>query len=354
MQRKYPNLTSRGSNASQEARFDMMSDEPPPLPPRPPETLRPPEEPLLSEESEVNSEEGSPPPSPVTPPPPPPTSAPPGKIRDLVSLSLSFVSPSLSLSLGPPISPFEQEDDTANIKMESNLAHINTLQELNSEDEREGDREEFGFAVNSGSSDHPSGSTEEEVAGNGPVTILEESCSEGEEKGEEKPPPPVPPRSHSLSPSPVMAGLNSYGGGGGGVTDIYEDNLKTATGSFLSEGRGGERATPPLPRLVNGIANGEPEPGSAPPPLPSKVGRRRSNEPRLQEIAEEERMLMNELDLLEKIVDSKEPGKDGEERSAPSPEHPGKSPPAEPSSRDLQANGPPPESPVSEKAAIRA
>ena len=82
MERKFPHLTARGSNASQGPHFDA-DDVPPPLPPRPPETLRPPEElaSLEDEESEIESEVSpAPSASPSTPPPPPPpTSAPPGQ-----------------------------------------------------------------------------------------------------------------------------------------------------------------------------------------------------------------------------------------------------------------------------------
>ena len=79
MERKFPHLTSRGSNASEGPRYDV--DEPPPLPPRPLETLRPPDDLVSEEEDSDEISEASPSPSPSStssPPPLPPTSAPPG------------------------------------------------------------------------------------------------------------------------------------------------------------------------------------------------------------------------------------------------------------------------------------
>lgn len=218
------------------------------------------------------------------------------------------------VTLGPPYSPFEQEeeedDDTVNIKMESNLAHSKTLLESGSEEESE----EFGFRVTSNLPNNFLNDREGALE-NGEVEILEESCSEEEGEGRVVNPPPIPPRSHSLSPSPINVPFNSSG-----KVDIYDDNHLKSTGPFLSEGRGGEIAAPPLQRLVNGIANGENESTTLPPPLPTKMGRRGSSGPRLQGIAEEERMLMNELDLLEQLVDTKE--MKGEENPASKPAPP--------------------------------
>jgi hypothetical protein len=98
--------------------------------------------------------------------------------------------------------------------------------------------------------------------------------------------------------------------GSSGKADINADDhnrlrdTPATSTSFLSDGRGGERVAPPLP-MLNGIANGEIEESPPPPPLPVKSTRRGSGS-RLKGIAEEEMMLMNELDLLEKLVDSKD------------------------------------------------
>lgn len=171
------------------------------------------------------------------------------------------------------------------------------MQELDSD-------EEFGFEIpikqqlnrEEGNREGSEGELE-----NGEVEILEESGSEGELY-----PPPIPPRNHSLSPSPNMTPFHNFPGSG--KADIYADDhhrlidTTTTSTSFLLEGRGGERVAPPLP-IQNGIANGELD--ESPPPLPSKSVQKSSG-PKLGGIAEEEKMLMNELDLLEKLVDSKE------------------------------------------------
>lgn len=201
---------------------------------------------------------------------------------------------------GPPISPFEQHEDSSPSKKIK----------LNSPSPSSEDKEEFGFQVKSHSiPDDEEG--DRDILENGEVEILEESGSEGELEA-----PPIPPRSHSLSPSPNMTPFHTLSG-------IYGEELlrsektssKTVGDSFLSEGRGGGVEVPPppplpLPRLVNGFANGEAEMTTPPPPLPAK-GIRKKSGPKLQEIAEEERMLMNELDLLEKMVENK--GRDQEE-----------------------------------------
>lgn len=194
---------------------------------------------------------------------------------------------------GPPISPFEQDEGS------SSPRYSHSLQELGSD-------EEFGFEI-------PitrTGPGSEGDLENGELEILEESGSDGELN-----PPPIPPRNHSLSPSPNMVPFINFGGSGN--ADIYsedhhrlKDDTITST-SFLLGGRGGEETAPPLP-MVNGIANGEDDSSSPPPPLPAKSSRRRPGQ-KLEGIAEEERMLINELDLLTKLVDRKEE----EERGSP-------------------------------------
>ena len=125
---------------------------------------------------------------------------------------------------------------------------------------------------------------------NGEVDQLEESGSENELQ-----PPPVPPRSHSLSPSPSQGSYNDLFNGAGRV-DIYGSNssLENGSGPFLGEGRGGGKVSPPL----------QMEETETPPPLPAKTGRRRSFQPpkNLQDIEEEEKALISELDELEKLV----------------------------------------------------
>ena len=149
-----------------------------------------------------------------------------------------------------------------------------------------------------------------------------------------EPPPPIPPRNHSLSPGPATTYLHDYMHDDTGKIDIYNSEVpypwikdssattSTSSGSFLSEGRGGERANPP-PLMTNGITasaattrttNGtSSSEGSAddvteegaPPPIPSKVGRKKSGGQRLEEITEEEKALVGELDLLEKLMETK-------------------------------------------------
>ena len=219
---------------------------------------------------------------------------------------------------GPPISPNEDATTTTTTtttaapKLDNTSPHA--LKQLDS-------KEEFGFEIpvsgrrrsleNGGVGDDDDDSEVEE---------LEESgASEGEAEDSEKPeanPPPIPPRNHSLSPSPKKAAFLTSRSDVGSDLLRQEDSTKTST-SFLLEGRGGEQtAPPPQPRLLNGIAtNGEvvEETSPSPPPLPAKSTRRRSHpegegegEIKLQGAVEEERMLMNELDLLEKMVDSKD------------------------------------------------
>ena len=151
--------------------------------------------------------------------------------------------------------------------------------------------------------------------GDDQVEVLEESGSEEEY---EVNPPPIPPRSHSLSPSPNLTPFHSLGGGRG-KTDIYGDRVAdsaTTSSSFLLRGRGGEKTAPPLPGLTNGLANGEDDDASPPPPpLPEKTASWQKSGPKLEGIVEEERMLINELDLLKKLVDKKDEVKEGESRT---------------------------------------
>ncbi len=196
-------------------------------------------------------------------------------------------------------------------------------------------------AVASASDDHvgdqvtrnSEGSTEVLANGTSEDSLSEE---EEEEKGDVKdtsgneefpisePAPPVPPRNHSLSPGPASAYFRDYLKDDiGGKTDIYGSDVsypwvKESTtapansikGSFLSEGRGGEIAhSPPLPNLTNGVSspagNGDYDDKEVPPPIPSKVGRKKSGGSRLEEISEE-KALLGELDLLEKLMELKQ------------------------------------------------
>ena len=149
-----------------------------------------------------------------------------------------------------------------------------------------GDDEEFGFVVN--------------VAGEENGEVLEESESEEEE---EQRPPPVPPRNKSLSPewamggseNGVVFGATAGASGGGG---IYGDRIlaENSTRHFLAQSGGrGRKALPPQPY--------ESEP--APPPLPAKKGKsRRASPPKPppQDLEDEERALISELNELERLV----------------------------------------------------
>ena len=164
--------------------------------------------------------------------------------------------------------------------------------------------EEFGFKINSHSNDRGEGGA---VLENGEFEVLEESGSENEQ---ELDPPPIPPRSHSLSPSPKNTSYYNHGKHTG-MHNVYdddplpEDSAERNHGTFLLEGRGEERPIPPLPKFVNGIINNEDEMGDSSPPLPAKKQDQSPQIPgvKIQEIADEELMLINELDLLEKMVD---------------------------------------------------
>ena len=146
------------------------------------------------------------------------------------------------------------------------------------------------------------------------------------------PPPPIPPRSHSLSPSPnqtpyhdrLFSSGASGGSGGGGCVDIYGDQEAsssngTSTRPFLEQGRGGDKnnnmnmASPPLPmnhmeaRSTAAAVAASPE-DDVPPPLPAKQGKRRqaaaatAPSRNLHDIREEEQALISILDELERTV----------------------------------------------------
>ena len=153
------------------------------------------------------------------------------------------------------------------------------------------------------------------------------------------PPPPVPPRSHSLSPSPnqtpyhdrLFSSGASGGGSGSGGVDIYGDqeasssNGTTTTRPFLGQGRGGDKnnntanmASPPLPmnhmeaRSTATAVATSPE-DDVPPPLPAKQGKRRqaatapAPSRNLHDIQEEEQALITILNELERTVASRMP-----------------------------------------------
>ncbi len=177
-----------------------------------------------------------------------------------------------------------------------------------------GSDEEYGFEI-------PSRHQAETAGENAEV---EESSSEEEEEEEKKEEeaPPIPPRNHSLSPvlsfhdynskptgkadiygdHPQLGGLGS--GAGGDIDDISATTTESKmqeSGYFLLEGRGKEISSAlPLPGQINGIANGkvgeEEGEGKSPSLLPEKTNR-------IKTTVEEERMLINELDLLEQMVD---------------------------------------------------
>lgn len=158
------------------------------------------------------------------------------------------------------------------------------------------DDEEYGFVVSSYSG--------EKVA----TTVVENG--ELEESGSKEDPPPIPPRNHSLSPGPSIY-HRDYLKDDTGMADIYNTDpsslwAREYSGDghpFLSEGRGGERAYPPLPRMTNGISSNADDDDEPPPPIPTKLGRRKSGT-RLEEITEEEKALVGELDILEKLMES--------------------------------------------------
>ena len=169
--------------------------------------------------------------------------------------------------------------------------------------------------VNSSGGESPASSQEEpQVLENGE---LEELLSEEEASTTTVEPPPIPPRNHSLSPGPPGSFRRDYLKDDTGKADIYNSDFacpwikeaSSTSGPFLSEGRGGERAhPPPLPRITNGIsatAGDDEVEEEIPPPVPSKAGRKKSRN-RLEEITEEERALVGELDMLEKLMESQQ------------------------------------------------
>ena len=240
--------------------------------------------------------------------------------------------------VGPPSihSPNEEEDDLLPKKMKLEQNHDLFSDLLNGEEYgfklAGNDDEEFEQPQNSDTLEQHH--NEEETATTAPPThnSIDQQHQE-EEQGEVQnlketvtpPPPPVPPRSHSLSPSPNQTPYHDhiYGGAGasgGGFVDIYGDHEASGTTSgsngtstrpFLVQGRGGENnnmASPPLPMNHMEARNttaASPE-EDVPPPLPAKQGRRRqgaaSPPSNLHDIREEEQALISILDELEKTV----------------------------------------------------
>lgn len=163
--------------------------------------------------------------------------------------------------------------------------------------------DEYGFKITTNRSYRNSIENDDEVE------VLEESGSEEDEL-----PPPVPPRSHSLSPSPNQTPYHDLLVGG--HIDIYGENSQlesksNGSGSFLVEGRGGEKLSPPLPKTMmnhTGSINteveneNENESSTPPPPLPTKQRKRPVPSKSLHDIEEEEKALISELNELEKLV----------------------------------------------------
>ena len=164
---------------------------------------------------------------------------------------------------------------------------------------------------------------DKEEEGEGEVVNSKESVT--------PPPPPVPPRSHSLSPSPNQTPYHdrlfssgAVGGNGVGYVDIYGDqeatssNNGTSTRPFLGQGRGGDKnnmASPPLPMnhmearsTTTAAAVAATPEEDIPPPLPAKQGKRRppatatAPSRNLHDIREEEQALISILDELERTV----------------------------------------------------
>ena len=150
----------------------------------------------------------------------------------------------------------------------------------------------------------------------------------------DSPPPPVPPRSHSLSPSPNQTPYHEFAIGG--QMDIYGDSSVaqelngTSTRPFLGQGRGGGdmSASPPLPvantdarsTAVNMATPMSPD-DHTPPPLPAKRGQRKpmaASPPsqHLQDIKEEEQALISMLDELERSI-SRTVGADKKSEAVP-------------------------------------
>ena len=151
-----------------------------------------------------------------------------------------------------------------------------------------------------------------------PVVLYRKGSLDGSKGESDLPPPPIPPRSHSLSPSPNQPLFHDHLFGG--RVDIYGDNshVEELSGSnngstrpFLGQGRGGDTASPPLPinhtENARSTAATSPE-ENIPPPLPAKQSRRRQvgayspPSQHLQDIKEEEQALLSILDELERSV----------------------------------------------------
>ena len=190
----------------------------------------------------------------------------------------------------------EQEEDHEQLpkkmKMDDNGPTTDLFADLQNGDE-------YGFKITTNDAYRNNIENDDEVE------VLEESGSEEEEM-----PPPIPPRNHSLSPSPNQTPYHDVLVGG--RVDIYGENSqlesKSNGGSFLVEGRGGDKVSPPLPKMMMnhvGNINVEVENGSessTPPPLPTKLRRRQPPSKSLHDIEEEEKALISELNELEKLV----------------------------------------------------
>lgn len=193
----------------------------------------------------------------------------------------------------------ESEQVIKKMKVEDNGPTTDLFADLQNGDE-------YGFKITTNDAYRDSIENDDEVE------VLEESGSE-----EEEVPPPVPPRSHSLSPSPNQTPYHDLLG----RVDIYGESSqlesKSNGGSFLVEGRGGEKVSPPLPNTVmNHIGNGYTEvqngdeSGTPPPPLPTKQRRKPAPSKSLNDIQEEEKALISELNELEKLVTRSTPSQE--------------------------------------------
>lgn len=169
----------------------------------------------------------------------------------------------------------------------------------------EEEEEEFGFVV----SMHPlatsSGGDNVNVKVGAAVVENGELEESGSDKGSDiLDPPPIPPRNHSLSPGLSTSCQHDYSKDDAGTADIYSTDPWSSENSgdslsFLLEGRGGERAYPPLPKMTNGTAANVDNDEESPPPIPTKQGTRS------KDIVAEEKALFGELDILEKMMESK-------------------------------------------------
>ena len=187
---------------------------------------------------------------------------------------------------------------TKKIKLESQDPFFESSSEEEQKDE------EFGFVVSSNPLPPVSSNDDNANVKVGSALVENGELEESGGSSDVLDPPPIPPRNHSLSPCLNIPYHHDTSKDDRATANIYSNDLWVKEGSsdvnpFLLEGRGGERTSAPLPRVINGTATNA---GSAEacPLLPSEQGTRSNH------VAEEERVLVGELNILEKMLEKDE------------------------------------------------